>query len=143
MGTGGFSHVRISRRGVVKGAAAVGVVGAAAGVPRLEPLQQAAAQSGVEQIAAERGLTPADVSAALKTYVPSGRWDDYLIFASGGHSGQVLVFGVPSMRLLKLIGVFTPSRGRAMASPMRPRPFWQAGMSMGSRSPGRTRTTPA
>lgn len=108
MGTGGFSHVRISRRGVVKGAAAVGVVGAAAGVPRLEPLQQAAAQSGVEQIAAERGLTPADVSAALKTYVPSGRWDDYLIFASGGHSGQVLVFGVPSMRLLKLIGVFTP-----------------------------------
>jgi nitrous-oxide reductase len=40
--------------------------------------------------------------------VPSGRLDEYYIFASGGHSGQVLVIGVPSMRLLKVIGVFTP-----------------------------------
>ncbi len=31
-----------------------------------------------------------------------------MIFASGGHGGQVLVMGVPSMRLLKVIGVFTP-----------------------------------
>ncbi len=30
------------------------------------------------------------------------------MFASGGHSGQVLVIGIPSMRLLKVIGVFTP-----------------------------------
>lgn len=108
MSTGGFSDVRISRRGVVKGAAAAGVAGAAAGVSVLSPLREVAAQSNVEQIAAERGLTPDDVAAALETYVPSGRWDDYLIFASGGHSGQVLVFGVPSMRLLKVIGVFTP-----------------------------------
>src|SRR5581483_237669 len=41
-------------------------------------------------------------------YVPTGKRDDYIIFASGGQSGQVLVIGVPSMRLLKLIGVFTP-----------------------------------
>ena len=108
MHTGGFSDVRISRRGVVKGAAVAGVAGAAVGVSAFEPLRQAAAQSNVEQIAAERGLTPEDVAAALETYVPSGRWDDFLIFASGGHSGQVLVFGVPSMRLLKVIGVFTP-----------------------------------
>ncbi|MER3436155.1 MAG: cytochrome C, partial [Chloroflexota bacterium] len=60
------------------------------------------------QIASQRGLTPEDVSAALKTYMPSGRLDEYYIFASGGHSGQVLVIGVPSMRLLKVIGVFTP-----------------------------------
>ena len=31
-----------------------------------------------------------------------------MIFASGGHSGQVHVIGVPSMRLLKTIAVFTP-----------------------------------
>jgi nitrous-oxide reductase len=59
-------------------------------------------------IAQARGLSPDDVTAALKTYLPTGVHDEYLIFASGGHSGQVLVMGVPSMRLLKVIGVFTP-----------------------------------
>jgi nitrous-oxide reductase len=56
----------------------------------------------------ERQLSEADVEAALLTYKPSGKKDDYVIFASGGQSGQVLVIGVPSMRLLKVIGVFTP-----------------------------------
>jgi nitrous-oxide reductase len=59
-------------------------------------------------IAQARGLSPADVSAALKTYMPTGAHDDYMLFASGGQSGQVLVIGLPSMRLLKVIGVFTP-----------------------------------
>ncbi len=59
-------------------------------------------------VAQARGLSPDDITAALKTYLPTGVHDDYLIFASGGHSGQVLVIGVPSMRLLKVIGVFTP-----------------------------------
>ena len=74
---------------------------------------QSAAVSGslsgdAAAIAEARGLTAADINAALKTYLPTGAHDDYVIFASGGHSGQVLVIGVPSMRLLKLIGVFTP-----------------------------------
>jgi nitrous-oxide reductase len=56
----------------------------------------------------ERGLSPEDVVAALRTYVPGGKYDEYVMFASGGHSGQVLVIGIPSMRLLKVIGVFTP-----------------------------------
>ncbi|MCC6750141.1 MAG: Sec-dependent nitrous-oxide reductase [Deltaproteobacteria bacterium] len=55
-----------------------------------------------------RGLTEADVSAALKTYTPTGKKDEYMIFASGGHGGNVIVIGVPSMRILKYIGVFTP-----------------------------------
>ncbi len=59
-------------------------------------------------IIAERGLTPDEVAAALQTYVPPGKLDEYIMFASGGHSGQVLVIGLPSMRLLKVIGVFTP-----------------------------------
>ncbi len=59
-------------------------------------------------IVAERGLTPDEVAAALRTYVPPGKLDEYIMFASGGHSGQVLVIGLPSMRLLKVIGVFTP-----------------------------------
>lgn len=59
-------------------------------------------------IAQKRGLNPDDITAALKTYLPTGVHDEYLIFASGGQSGQMLVIGVPSMRLLKLIAVFTP-----------------------------------
>ncbi len=66
------------------------------------------ASTDIQTLMTERGLTDSDVEAALKTYMPSGKKDDYLIFASGGHSGQVLVMGVPSMRLLKSIGVFTP-----------------------------------
>ncbi len=64
--------------------------------------------SDVQKIAADRGLTPDDVAAALKTYTPSGRIDDYIMFASGGHSGHVFVIGLPSMRILRSIGVFTP-----------------------------------
>ncbi len=62
----------------------------------------------LQSIAEARGLTPADLVAAAKTYMPTGKHDDYFMFASGGHSGQVLVIGMPSMRLLKVIGVFTP-----------------------------------
>jgi nitrous-oxide reductase len=59
-------------------------------------------------IAEARGLTPDDIAAALKTYTPTGRHDEYIMFASGGHAGQVFVIGLPSMRLLKTIAVFTP-----------------------------------
>lgn len=55
-----------------------------------------------------RGLTDADVEAALKTFTPSGTHDEYLLFSSGGHGGQLSIVGVPSMRLLKTVGVFTP-----------------------------------
>ncbi len=56
----------------------------------------------------DRALTSDDIYAAIKTYMPSGKHDPYIMFSSGGQSGQVLVIGVPSMRILKVIGVFTP-----------------------------------
>jgi nitrous-oxide reductase len=56
----------------------------------------------------ERALAPEDVTAALATYMPTGKFDEYVMFASGGHGGQVLAIGVPSMRLLRTIAVFTP-----------------------------------
>ena len=59
-------------------------------------------------VANARGLTPQDIRAALKTYVPSGKMDEYYLFSSGGQSGNVVVIGVPSMRILKNIAVFTP-----------------------------------
>ncbi len=56
----------------------------------------------------ERGLAEDDVIAALKTYTPTGKYDTHYLMASGGHCGQLLVIGVPSMRILKYVGVFTP-----------------------------------
>jgi nitrous-oxide reductase len=46
--------------------------------------------------------------AAMKTYVAPGDLDTYYLFSSGGHSGQIYVYGVPSMRHLSTIPVFTP-----------------------------------
>ena len=65
-------------------------------------------QADILSIAEGRGLTPDDAVRAVKTFVPPGSHDEYMLFASGGHSGQVHVIGVPSMRLLRTIAVFTP-----------------------------------
>jgi nitrous-oxide reductase len=65
-------------------------------------------QSQILEIASARGLSPEDAARAVKTFVPPGGRDEFLLFASGGHSGQIHVIGVPSMRLLKTIAVFTP-----------------------------------
>ncbi len=70
--------------------------------------QGGAAGASVQDLMRSRNLNEADVVAALKTYTPTGRTDPFIMFASGGHSGQVIVIGVPSMRILKYIGVFTP-----------------------------------
>jgi nitrous-oxide reductase len=49
--------------------------------------------------------------AAQKTYVAPGDMDEFYMFSSGGHSGQIFVYGVPSMRHLSTIPVFTPYPG--------------------------------
>src|SRR5579885_3841302 len=59
-------------------------------------------------VIAQRNLKPDDVVRALETFVPPGQHDPYLMFASGGQNGQILVYGIPSMRLLPEIPVFTP-----------------------------------
>ncbi|KPK02140.1 MAG: cytochrome C, partial [Anaerolineae bacterium SG8_19] len=68
----------------------------------------AAVSGDAAAIAEARGLTPDDITAALKTYTPTGVHDEYIMFASGGHGGQVYVIGMPSMRIIKQIAVFTP-----------------------------------
>ncbi|HMT19688.1 MAG TPA: Sec-dependent nitrous-oxide reductase [Promineifilum sp.] len=66
------------------------------------------ATEDINAIAEARGLTPQDIANAVKTFTPSGRHDEYYLFASGGQSGQVYVIGLPSMRIVKQIAVFTP-----------------------------------
>lgn len=67
-----------------------------------------AALTEASQIAQSRSLTPGDVAAAVRSFIPPGKQDEYLMFSSGGHSGQVLVVGMPSMRILKVIAAFAP-----------------------------------
>lgn len=44
--------------------------------------------------------------AAEKVYVAPGKYDEFYAFLSGGFSGQVSVYGIPSGRLLRVIPVF-------------------------------------
>jgi nitrous-oxide reductase len=80
-----------------------------AGAQEAKPVELTPEQVGVlTKIANERRLNVDDLVAAAKTFMPSGRHDDYVLFSSGGQSGQVFAIGVPSMRLLRSIAVFTP-----------------------------------
>jgi nitrous-oxide reductase len=97
--------------GLIAAIPALAACEALGGAPA-QPTTAAKAAVGIpasaQEVAARRGLTPEDVTAALETYTPTGALDEYLMFSSGGHGGQVLVTGLPSMRLLKVIAVFTP-----------------------------------
>ena len=50
-------------------------------------------------------------SAAARTWVAPGDKDEFYLFYSGGHSGQVYVAGLPSMRHISTIPVFAPYPG--------------------------------
>ncbi len=64
------------------------------------------------QRGAARGAGGSDqTAAALATYVAPGDLDEYYLFYSGGHSGQIFVSGIPSMRHIATIPVFTPYPG--------------------------------
>jgi nitrous-oxide reductase len=79
-------------------AALAGVIGGTA----------ALSAESLQDVMKRRNLTEKDLLAAAKTYTPTGKRDEFIAFSSGGQSGQVIVYGVPSMRILKYIGVFTP-----------------------------------
>ena len=68
----------------------------------------ASAGGELQKVMKARGLSEIDVIRAAKTYNPTGGRDEFVVFSSGGQSGQVIVYGVPSMRILKYIAVFTP-----------------------------------
>lgn len=71
-------------------------------------VSQVWSQTALEKVMQERGLTEKNILAAAKTYTPTGGRDEYICFSSGGQSGQLIVYGIPSMRILKYVAVFTP-----------------------------------
>ncbi len=66
------------------------------------------ASGELQKVMKSRGLSENDVIRAAKTYIPTGSRNEFIVFSSGGQSGQVIVYGVPGMRILKYIAVFTP-----------------------------------
>ena len=55
-------------------------------------------------------------SAAQQVYVAPGKLDDYYAFLSGGQSGSVFVYGIPSCRFIKEIPIFEPRAGLGYAN---------------------------
>lgn len=55
----------------------------------------------------EEGGMLSTADAASRVYVAPGEHDEFYAFMSGGFSGQISVYGLPSGRLLKVIPVFT------------------------------------
>ena len=69
-----------------------------------------AALLAVTFAAACRTSTPQQLvsgDAASKVYVAPGHYDEFYAFLSGGYSGNVSVYGLPSGRMLKIIPVFS------------------------------------
>ncbi len=60
--------------------------------------------------------------AASKTYVAPGKYDEFYNFVSGGFSGQMSVYGLPSGRLLRVIPVFSvdPEKGYGFSEETKP-----------------------
>jgi len=60
--------------------------------------------------------------AAKKVYVAPGKYDENYLFASGGFSGQIGVYGIPSGRLLRVIPVFSqdPEKGWGYSEETKP-----------------------
>lgn len=66
--------------------------------------------------------TAVSADAASKTYVAPGKYDEFYNFVSGGFSGQLSVYGLPSGRLLRVIPVFSvdPEKGWGYSEETKP-----------------------
>ena len=98
--------------GIVGGALAAAALGLGTSAARTA---SAGPPTTLEEIMTKRGLTPDEAAAALKVFVPPGKFDDFVMFTSGGHRGSVLLYGIPSMRLLKEIPVYSPDAWQGWA----------------------------
>lgn len=60
--------------------------------------------------------------AASKAYVAPGKYDEFYNFVSGGFSGQMSVYGLPSGRLLKVVPIFSvdPEKGYGYSEETKP-----------------------
>jgi len=71
--------------------------------------------SELDKVVSRRNLSDADVQAAALTYHPTGMHDEFLAVLTTGSSGRIAVTGMPSMRIMKYVGVFTPEPWQGFA----------------------------
>src|SRR6185503_7054992 len=57
-----------------------------------------------------------NISDAQRVYVAPGKLDDYYAILSGGQSGSIFVYGIPSCRFIKEIAIFEPRAGLGYAN---------------------------
>jgi nitrous-oxide reductase len=69
-----------------------------------------------------KGATGAATGNAEKAYVAPGKYDEFYNFVSGGFSGQMSVYGLPSGRLFRVIPVFSvdPEKGYGYSEESKP-----------------------
>ena len=60
--------------------------------------------------------------AAQRVYVAPGKYDEFYNFVSGGFSGQMSVYGLPSGRMLKVVPIFSvdPESGWGFSEETKP-----------------------
>ena len=60
--------------------------------------------------------------AASRVYVAPGKYDELYNFVSGGFSGQMAVYGIPSGRLMKVVPIFSvdPEKGYGFSEETKP-----------------------
>ncbi len=83
------------------------------GIPGLISLQSCRPSSTKETV---------NEGAAAKAYVAPGKYDEFYNFVSGGFSGQMSVYGLPSGRLFRVIPVFSvdPEKGYGYSEETKP-----------------------
>ncbi|MBX9783596.1 MAG: Sec-dependent nitrous-oxide reductase [Chitinophagaceae bacterium] len=69
-----------------------------------------------------KGAGGAALGSAEKAYVAPGKYDEFYNFVSGGFSGQMSVYGLPSGRLFRVIPVFSvdPEKGWGYSEETKP-----------------------
>lgn len=77
---------------------------------------------GVQSCKPKNAGNAVSADAAAKTYVAPGKYDEYYNFVSGGFSGQMSVYGLPSGRLLKVVPIFSvnPENGYGYSEETKP-----------------------